>query len=255
VPPLTRFYQATETTFNKRIERVLGEQGQIAHDIDPIIERIKDNILDERNLLSLLRIMAQGSRLSFDRRTHRQAWRRYDRLNYAFLASKLMEDTSPQHVTEDVVEHLVTARAELETAWGKMEFLRIGSANATLANLDEELQKRFADRIGPEHFEEIRNLVLTDLDPMDKAEVISVLGERLQNEIYRSLLLSAISEQWVEYLTKVEGLRVSIGMEAYAQRDPLVQLQIQASELFTQLLADISRRGDQSHVHHATPAR
>ena len=61
----------------------------------------------------------------------------------------------------------------------------------------------------------------------------------MQNEIYRSLLLSAISDQWVEYLTKVEGLRVSIGMEAYAQRDPLVQYKSQASELFRELLADI----------------
>jgi preprotein translocase subunit SecA len=37
----------------------------------------------------------------------------------------------------------------------------------------------------------------------------------------------------------VEGLRVSIGMEAYAQRDPLVQYKSKASELFRSLLADI----------------
>jgi len=234
-----QIFEATETTFNKRIERVLGEQGQIAHDIDPVIERIKNNILDERNLLSLLRIMAQGSRLSFDRRTHRQAWHRYDRLNYAFMAAKLMEATSPQRVTEDVVEHLVEARAVLETAWGKMEFTRLSSASATLAQLDAGLLQRFADRMGSEHFEEICNQPLANLNDTDVAEVVAELGARLQNEIYRSLLLSAISEQWVEYLTKVEGLRVSIGMEAYAQRDPLVQYKSKASELFTVLLADI----------------
>jgi preprotein translocase subunit SecA len=53
------------------------------------------------------------------------------------------------------------------------------------------------------------------------------------NEVKRQLLLSAITELWVEYLTKVEGLRVSIGLEAYAQRDPLVQYKGQASELLT----------------------
>jgi preprotein translocase subunit SecA len=73
----------------------------------------------------------------------------------------------------------------------------------------------------------------------DAAAVMTVLGQRLQNDIYRSLLLSAISEQWVEYLTKIESLRVSIGMEAYAQRDPLVQYKGKASELFRVLLADI----------------
>jgi len=44
---------------------------------------------------------------------------------------------------------------------------------------------------------------------------------------------------WVEYLTKMEALRVSIGLEAYAQRDPLVQYKSQASEMFTQLLEDV----------------
>jgi preprotein translocase subunit SecA len=43
----------------------------------------------------------------------------------------------------------------------------------------------------------------------------------------------------VEYLTKVEALRVSIGLEAYAQRDPLVQYKAKASEMFAQLLDDV----------------
>ncbi|WP_322793092.1 hypothetical protein, partial [Bellilinea sp.] len=34
-------------------------------------------------------------------------------------------------------------------------------------------------------------------------------------------------------------LRVSIGLEAYAQRDPLVQYKSKATELFSQLLKDI----------------
>jgi preprotein translocase subunit SecA len=57
--------------------------------------------------------------------------------------------------------------------------------------------------------------------------------------IQRQLLLKAITDQWVEYLTKVEALRVSIGLEAYAQRDPLVQYRRQASEMFQVLLSDI----------------
>jgi len=34
-------------------------------------------------------------------------------------------------------------------------------------------------------------------------------------------------------------LRVSIGLEAYAQRDPLVQYKARASEMFSQLVEDI----------------
>jgi preprotein translocase subunit SecA len=43
----------------------------------------------------------------------------------------------------------------------------------------------------------------------------------------------------VDYLTRVEALRVSVGLEAYAQSDPLVKYKSQASEMFQGLLGDI----------------
>ena len=67
----------------------------------------------------------------------------------------------------------------------------------------------------------------------------SILGRRVQNQIHRHILLSVISELWVEYLTRVDALRVSVGLEAFAQRDPLVQYKGQASEMFRNLLSDI----------------
>ncbi len=61
----------------------------------------------------------------------------------------------------------------------------------------------------------------------------------MQNDVNRELLLRVISDQWVDYLTRVEALRVSIGLEAYAQRDPLVQYKSRASEMFQTLLGDV----------------
>ena len=56
------------------------------------------------------------------------------------------------------------------------------------------------------------------------------------NKIYRDLFLRVISELWVEYLTEMEALRVAIGLEAYAQRDPLVVYKNRAFEMFRELL-------------------
>ena len=61
----------------------------------------------------------------------------------------------------------------------------------------------------------------------------------MQNSIYRRLLLGTISEAWVEYLTRMEALRVSIGMEAYAQKDPLVEYKGKASTMFKDLLSEV----------------
>jgi preprotein translocase subunit SecA len=44
---------------------------------------------------------------------------------------------------------------------------------------------------------------------------------------------------WVDYLTSVEALRTSIGLEAYAQRDPLVAYKSRASEMFQELLVNM----------------
>ena len=41
----------------------------------------------------------------------------------------------------------------------------------------------------------------------------------------------------MDYLSQMEALRVSIGLEAYAQRDPLVQYKSKASALFQDLLS------------------
>jgi len=69
--------------------------------------------------------------------------------------------------------------------------------------------------------------------------VIQELGRQTITEIYRQLLLQVITELWVDYLTQMEALRVSIGLEAYAQRDPLVQYKNRAFELFQDLLRDM----------------
>jgi preprotein translocase subunit SecA len=55
----------------------------------------------------------------------------------------------------------------------------------------------------------------------------------------RGLILAVGDRQWVEYLTQMEALRTSIGLEAYGQRDPLVQYKSRAFDMFQQLIADI----------------
>ena len=70
-------------------------------------------------------------------------------------------------------------------------------------------------------------------------QVIDELGRRALTEIYRQLMLGVVTELWVDYLTQMEALRVAIGLEAYAQRDPLVQYKSRAFGLFQDLLSNM----------------
>jgi preprotein translocase subunit SecA len=83
------------------------------------------------------------------------------------------------------------------------------------------------------------NTPLQSLSGEPRRVVAAELGRMVLTAVYRQVLLSVISELWVEYLTQMESLRISIGLEAYAQRDPLVQYKNKAFELFQELLSNM----------------
>jgi preprotein translocase subunit SecA len=181
-------------------ERLAGANGLIAHDAEILLQR--ESLADDSSKLRLLLSLAQGARNVFDARTHRQVKQVYQRINYSFFASELLKKKSAEDVIEEVLLHLEDAEDAITLAWGRDELVRRG-------------------------------------EQAEGQEEASELGFRMLNEAHRRLLLSAITELWVDYLTRVEALRVSIGLEAYAQRDPLVQYKNRASEMFQGLLEDI----------------
>jgi len=69
--------------------------------------------------------------------------------------------------------------------------------------------------------------------------VFNAFGKKVRQVIYRHILLKSITELWIDHLTRMEALRVSIRMEAYAQRDPLVQYKSYSTDTFKDLLANI----------------
>ncbi len=201
---------------------------QIKSDLDVLLQR--ESGADDSSMLRLLMSLSQGARTVFDSKTHRQGRQLFSRFSYVYLAAQLLENRTPDDVTEAVLEHLESAETALQTAWGQGEYARLSQNAGRLADYGPAAQV----------FGEARqNEQTSGLTVAEREKLIQALGSYILNEVKRQLLLSAITELWVEYLTKVEALRVSIGLEAYAQRDPLVQYKGKASELFQQLLSDV----------------
>lgn len=67
------------------------------------------------------------------------------------------------------------------------------------------------------------------------------IGEENMRYVERRMMLGAIDRQWVDYLTGMEDLRQEIGLQAIAQRDPLVEYQRNAYGMFDELKANIQR--------------
>jgi preprotein translocase subunit SecA len=194
--------EISEEIMDRQRERLVGENGQIPRDLDLFLQREPADNDDAK--LRLLMSLSQGLRTAFDAKTHRQVKQAFTRFSYVFLTAGYLQDLPENEVIEGVLDHLTDAEDALVLAWGQGELSKRGE----------------------------------QLEVQDEAKAREV-GRQMLNQVHRQLLLQAITEQWVEYLTRVEALRVSIGLEAYAQRDPLVQYKAQASEMFQGLLSDI----------------
>ncbi len=96
--------------------------------------------------------------------------------------------------------------------------------------------------------EEMRDLgdELSD-EVLDRAEdryekIEQAIGEENMRKVEHWLLLESIDSHWREHLTAVEDLRQSIGLQAYAQIDPLVAFKREGYDMFQQLQENIRRQ-------------
>lgn len=233
-----RLQEEITAVFAARRERYLGDpvDGQIVKSIRTTLNGFPEGSLEEDQLVELLGSMAEGRRATFDKKSHRRVWLRTKRLNYTFYAAKLLEDKHLEDLRPEVIDHLIGAQERILAAWGRSEAGRL--AEHSMADL-EDLEEVFLDQLGEDTFQTYAETAIQDLPEELHARVQNLLGRTSLSRIYRELLLRVISELWVEYLTEMEALRVSIGLEAYAQRDPLVQYKTKGFEMFQQLMQDM----------------
>jgi preprotein translocase subunit SecA len=220
-------HEIVSKALDNRHERLVSENGQIPQDI----ASLTPPEWDDTNKIKLLITLSQGSRTAFDQKTHRQVKQVFNRFSYIFLIAQLLEGVSADELTEDVLTHLEEAELAVVLVLGENEFNRLSSNAVRLADFGEAARRAFG--------EERLNDTVTGLGESGREALVEALGKFVLNEGRRQLLLGATTELWVDYLTRIEALRVSIGLEAYAQRDPLVQYKSQASEMFAQLVEDI----------------
>jgi preprotein translocase subunit SecA len=205
----------------------VGKNGQISHDLEALLAREEQR--DEAATIRILGGLTRGTVMRFDK-NHRQVKQAFIRFSYFFHAAHALEGLDPLDITAEVLEHLEDAQASMRIAWGQSEFTLRSQNASSLADFGPAAEVLGAER--------------ADVSPMsltseEREILMDALGIQKLNEIYRYVLSRAISDLWVEYLTQIESLRISIGLEAYGQRDPLVQYKSKASEMFKELLADI----------------
>jgi len=71
------------------------------------------------------------------------------------------------------------------------------------------------------------------------AEKERIFGEETYREIQRVILLKNVDAKWMEHLDAMDDLRGSIGLHAYAQRNPVTEYRIQGADMFDEMIVAI----------------
>ena len=231
-PGESRFFISLEDDLMRLFgsERIIGLVSRLGLDEDTPIDarllsnqietaqkRLEDrNFSSRKNVLSYDDVMNQQRNVIYSQRA--------DVLNGTDIKEKI-ENMIRETLADTVEAHTMGNRDEWELDALKNKYMGLlcsnddfVSANITKAEILETLTNRAI---------EIWN---------SKAELF---GEETLREIERVILLRNVDEKWMDHLEAMDDLRDSIGLQAYAQRNPLNEYKIAGAELFDDMILSI----------------
>ena len=106
-----------------------------------------------------------------------------------------------------------------------------------LLTTDEDFRE--LDGSAAELREEIREELLGRANKMYEHKETEVFGEETMREVEKAILLRNVDIKWMDHLEDMDDLMGSIGLQAYAQRNPISEYRIQGADLFDEMVAQI----------------
>ncbi len=95
-----------------------------------------------------------------------------------------------------------------------------------------------------------------ELEEVEPAEIAALLQSRADNiyeqkkqlfgealkEVERVILLQNVDSKWIDHLDAMDDLKGSIGLQAYAQRNPISEFRIVGADMFDEMVAEIKEK-------------
>ena len=86
--------------------------------------------------------------------------------------------------------------------------------------------------------EEISDALIEKANKMYEAQE-ALFTPEIFREVERTILLRNVDIKWMDHIDAMDDLKESIGLQAYAQRDPVNEYRIQGADMFDEMIADI----------------
>ena len=137
--------------------------------------------------------------------------------NVSNMIDTLAEEMVNGYVTEDGI-NAESLMSEVEATYGISKLESLSEAKLNTQNVISELQEK-AHKIYDEKEEEF--------------------GSDNLRELERVVMLKIVDERWMDHIDAMDELKDGIGLQAYGQKDPVVQYRIEGFDMFDQMIADI----------------
>ena len=84
--------------------------------------------------------------------------------------------------------------------------------------------------------------LLTDRAFERYEEKEDLFGEEIFREVERAILLRNVDTAWMEHIDIMDDLKGNVGLQSYAQRDPITEYRIQGADLFDTMVDEIRQK-------------
>ena len=211
------------------VERIgLAEDQPIAasilsHSIEDAQKRLEgNNFARRKHVLSYDDVMNQQRTIIYGQR--RQV-----------LDGEDMKDTILSMINEVVSEKVdICLDPETPDNWNFDE-LRSYFMGTLCHDDDFRYSKEEAGNISSDDIEE---MLITRAEKLYE-EKEALFGNEQMREIERVILLQNVDRKWMEHLDAMDDLKGSIGLNAYAQRNPISEYRIQSADMFDMMTTEI----------------
>jgi preprotein translocase subunit SecA len=234
-------FDETAGRLRAQLDKALGDRRvRIVREVTEQIRAAPSEGAGENELARLLMTVTLKTTTIFDQRSHQRRAVSTAQFSWVYLAAQLSGGEGSdggEALAERIREYLLETLDAMRAEWGRQIWVRVGEQ--TFAAQPAEFQKSMRANI-PGPWQELDlEAPLRQWPDWARLRAIEMAGDRVITQAHRDLMLGVLGQSWVEYLTEMEGLRTSVGLEAYAQRDPLVQYKSKAFDLFRNLMQQV----------------
>jgi len=221
--------------FNAHMVEAIMDRLNLPEDVPIESKMVSRSIRSAQTQIEQQNFEIRKNVLKYDEVLNKQRTVIYDERRRVLLGEDIHEQVV--NMVEDTVRDYVAAATsegfaedwDLDTLWTGLKQLYPVGVTA------EELEERSGGGLNDEYL--IEEITQDALAAYQRRE--AELGKEVLHELERRVILSVLDRKWREHLYEMDYLQEGIGLRGYGQRDPVVEYQREAFDMFSAMMEGI----------------